>query len=53
MIKPGMARRRRNEGVDARQFLFLDIDGVSPNAPGKAREVRLIGSNLYEYAHRT
>jgi hypothetical protein len=29
----GLARRRRNEGVDARQFLFLDIDGGLVQCP--------------------
>ena len=33
MIKRGLARRRRNEGVDARQFLFLDIDGGLAECP--------------------
>jgi len=33
MIKRGLARRRRDEGVDARQFLFLDIDGGLAECP--------------------
>jgi hypothetical protein len=33
MIKPGLAGRRRNEGVDAGNFLFLDIDGGLAQCP--------------------
>jgi len=51
MIKRGMARRRRNEGVDARQFLFLDIDRDLAHDLGRAREVRPLGENLCEYTH--